>query len=95
MLVVRDIFTARPGKASELAKLFTSINQEMRMGNARVLTDFVSTHNTVVIEIEVEDLSALEHAMKDRDKYSARLKAANYTELFYTGRREILQVMGR
>lgn len=94
MLVIRDIFTAKPGKASTLAKVFRDALKGNDAGKIRVLTDFVSTHNTVVIETEVEDLGALERGMQDRDKYSARLREANYTDLFYTGYREILQVLG-
>jgi hypothetical protein len=93
MLVVRDIFTARPGKASELARLFRDVTKGSDIGRVRVLTDFVSTHNTVVVEMEVEDVAALDRAMKDREKHAARFREAGYTELFYSGHREILQVL--
>lgn len=91
MLIVRDIFTAKPGKASTLAKLMLEVTG--REGKRRVLTDFVSTHNTVVMEMEVEDLSALGKLLDERKKYAGRFREAGYTDLFYTGRREILQVM--
>lgn len=91
MLVIRDIFTAKPGKASKLAKLFLEVSADMP--NRRVLTDFVSTHNTVVIEMEVESLAAYEKEMEKRQAYREKFLAAGYTDLFYTGRREILEVM--
>ena len=91
MLVVRDIFTAKPGQASKLAKLFLEVTADEP--NRRVLTDFVSTHNTVVIEMEVEDLAAYDAIMKKRQTYRTKFLEAGYTDLFYTGRREILEVI--
>lgn len=60
--------------------------------NVRVLTDFVSTHNTVVIEMEVENLGQYEKEIEKRQEYREKFLAAGYTDLFYTGRREILEV---
>lgn len=91
MLVVRDIFTAKPGKASALAKLILEVTADEP--SRRVLTDFVSTHNTVVAEMEVESLAAYDKIMEKRKEFAARFREAGYTDLFYTGRREILEVM--
>lgn len=92
MLIVRDIFEAKPGQASKLARLFHGVIREEGKGG-RVLTDFVSTHNTVVIEMEVEDLVAYDKLMKERHKYADRFREAGYTDMFIRGHREILQVM--
>ena len=91
MLIVRDIFTAKPGKASTLAKLILEVTAGEP--NRRVLTDFVSTHNTVIAEMQVENLAAYDAIMEKRKSYSAKFRDAGYTDLFYTGRREILEVM--
>ena len=91
MLIVRDIFTARPGQASKLARLILEVTADEP--NRRVLTDFVSTHNTVVAEMEVEDLDAYTKILEKRKKYAEKFRAAGYTDLFYTGRREILEVV--
>ena len=91
MLVVRDIFTAKPGQASKLAKLMNEVLADVP--NRRVLTDFVSTHNTVVIEMEIEDLPSYHKVMEDRKKYASKFRDAGYTDLFYTGRREILEIV--
>jgi hypothetical protein len=91
MLVVRDIFTAKPGQASALAKLFMEVTAGEP--NRRVLTDFVSTHNTVVIEMEIDDLAAYDKMLEQRHKYRDKFREAGYTDLFYTGRREILEIM--
>lgn len=91
MLVIRDIFTARPGQASTLAKLILEVTTGEK--NRRVLTDFVSTHNTVIAEMEVEDLAAYEKILEKRKAYAEKFRQAGYTDLFYTGRREILEVV--
>jgi hypothetical protein len=91
MLVVRDIFTAKPGQASALAKLILQVTADEP--NRRVLTDFVSKFNTVVAEMEVEDLAAYNRILEKRKAYAAKFRDAGYTDLFYTGRREILEVM--
>jgi len=90
MLVVRDIFTAKPGQASKLAKLILEVTADEP--NRRILTDFVSTHNTVVAEMELEDLAAYERIQEKRKAYAVKFREAGYTDLFYTGRREILEV---
>ncbi|MEJ2721553.1 MAG: hypothetical protein P8181_10520 [bacterium] len=91
MLVVRDIFTAKPGQASALAKLISEVLADEP--NRRVLTDLVSTFNTVVLEMEVEDLAAYEKLREKRKAYAAKFREAGYTNLFYKGRREVLEVM--
>lgn len=91
MLIIRDIFTAKPGKASALARLMFEITAGEP--NRRVLTDFVSTHNTVIAELEVEDLAAYAKILEKRKEYAAKFREAGYTDLFYTGRREILEVV--
>jgi hypothetical protein len=93
MLVVRDIFTAKPGQASRLAKLILEVTADEP--NRRVLTDFVSTHNTVIAEMELEDLAAYDKIVEKRKKYAEKFREAGYTDLFYTGHREILEVVNR
>ena len=51
MLIIREVFTAKPGQASKLAKLF-----KKAMGgesNVRIMTDLVGEYNTVVIEMQI------------------------------------------
>lgn len=96
MYIVREIFTAKPGQAGKLAKMF----KKMNMPRARVMTDMVGPYNTVVTEIEVESLAEWEQQMKD---YKAgkpdpnmtpelEKEMKNYTEMYLTGRREIYQI---
>jgi hypothetical protein len=43
--------------------------------------------------MEVEDLAAYNRILEKRKAYAAKFRDAGYTDLFYTGRREILEVM--
>ena len=99
MLIVRDVFTARPGKASKLAKLLKKVFGAEP--HARVMTDLVSEYNTVVLEMTVADLSEFERHMEDyrTGKMNPTMdpkvaeEMSNYTELWLTGRREIFQIV--
>ncbi len=97
MLIVRDIFIAKPGQASKLAKLFKKAMAGE--GNTRVMTDLVSNYNTVVMEMQVENLVEFQ---KHMDEYrSGKMKMdpdiaqemSKYTDMYVSGRREILQVV--
>ena len=65
MYVVRETFTARPGQASALARLFTQAMSGLTQYKTRVLTDYIGGFNTVVMETEVDDLGAFEKMMAD------------------------------
>ena len=99
MFIIRDIFTAKPGQASKLAKTFKTVFANEP--NARVLTDYVSGFNTVIFETEFADLAEFEKRLEEyssgslKDKLSPEAKEAmsKYTELHYSGRREIFRVV--
>ena len=57
MYIIRETFTARPGKASSLARLFKEIMADVVGLKFRVLTDYVGEFNTVVMETEVDDFA--------------------------------------
>jgi len=99
MLIIREVFTAKPGQASKLAKLFKKAwsNQP----NTRVLTDLVGNYNTVVCEMQVENLAEFE---KEMEKYKSGQpdpkmdpkvaeELSKYTEMYISGRREIYQII--
>jgi hypothetical protein len=99
MLIIRDTFTAKPGQASKLAKVFKSVFGNVP--NARVMTDLVSDFNTVVLEQEMKSLTDYEELMEmyksgkpapgmDSDAFD---KMKGYTDLYLTGRREIFQIV--
>lgn len=92
MLIIRDIFTAKPGQAGKLARLFRDISTEFGW-KTRVMTDLVSTMHTVVLESEYADLAAFENEMREYGNNPAlaeRMKG--YNDLYYKGKREIFQV---
>lgn len=95
MLIIREVFTAKPGQASKLAKLFKKgFGSDPK---ARVMTDLVGSYNTVVMEIQAESLAEFEKQMEEyksgkMDPEVAK-EMSNYTEMYLTGRREIFQVV--
>ena len=95
MYIVRDIFTAKPGMATKLAKLMKEVSGMQAGTQARVLTDAVSDYNTVVMEMEYKSLAEIETRMKEymEGRPDLKQKMAGYTDLWLTGRREILRTV--
>jgi hypothetical protein len=91
MLIVRDVFKAKPGMASKLAKL---MHQELGKEGFRVMTDLVGDFNSVVMETEVKDLAEFQARW---ERYMAdpefRNRLSGYTELYMEGKREIYRLM--
>lgn len=99
MLIIREVFTAKPGQASKLAKLF-----KKGFGgdpNVRVMTDMAGSYNTVVMEVQVNSLAEFEKQMeeyksgKPDPKMDPKVaeEMSKYTEMYVTGRREIFQIV--
>lgn len=99
MLIIREVFTAKPGQASKLAKLF-----KKGFGsdpNMRIMTDMVGDYNTVVVEMSVPTLAEFERQMEEykSGKPDPKMDPAvaeemsKYTEMYLTGRREIYQIV--
>lgn len=99
MLIVREIFIAKPGQASKLAKLFKKASTGDP--NVRIMTDLVGNYNTVVMEVQVERLAEFEKEMeeyksgKPDPKMDPKVaeEMSKYTEMYVTGRREIFQIV--
>ena len=99
MLVIREVFTAKPGQASKLAKLFKrAFGAEP---NTRIMTDMVGNYNTVVVEMQVKSLAEFEKQMEEMKSGKPDPKMdpdvaqelSKYTEMYVTGRREIYQIV--
>src|SRR5688500_6812676 len=99
MLIIREVFTAKPGQASKLANLFKRMAGVEGM-QGRIMTDFVGNYNTVVFEREIASLADFEREMAEMKagkipemdpELAEEMK--NYTEMWLTGRREIFQVV--
>jgi hypothetical protein len=94
MYVIRETFTAKPGMASKLAKLFCEVMPDAEQMHTRILTDFVGPFNTVVMETEVESLEEYGQRMKEyMEKPIFRDRMKGYTEMYQSGSREIYQVV--
>ena len=99
MLIIREVFTAKPGQASKLAKLFKKAFGEEP--NSRVMTDMVGNYNTVVVEVQVKSLAEFEKQMEEYKSGKPDPKMdpevaeemSKYTEMYVTGRREIFQII--
>src|SRR5262245_31020067 len=99
MLIIREVFTAKPGQASKLAKLFRkAFGTDSGMV---VMTDYVGNYNTVVVEMRTNSLAEFEKEMEDYKsgkpdpKMNPEVKEemSKYTEMYLTGRREIYQII--
>ncbi|HMD82483.1 MAG TPA: hypothetical protein VKE92_14300 [Anaerolineales bacterium] len=99
MLIVREVFTTKPGQASKLAKLFKKAFSGE--ANSRVMTDLIGAYNTVVVEMQVNSLAEFEKQMEEyksgkpdpnMDPKVAE-EMSKYTEMYLTGRREIFQIV--
>jgi hypothetical protein len=99
MLLVREVFIAKPGQASKLAKLFKKVFASEP--TAIVMTDVVGNYNTVVVEMKVKSLAEFEKQMEEykSGKPDPTLdpktveEMSKYTEMYATGRREIYQIL--
>ena len=94
MIVVRNVFIAKPGQASTLAAMFKRAAGIGNMPRHRVLTDMTGDFNRVVLEYEVDGLAGVEAEMKNyMTNQAVRDALKGYTDLYVTGSRELLQIV--
>ena len=98
-IIVREIFTAKPGHASKLAKLFKKgFGQDP---NVRIMTDLVGDYNTVIVEMPMESLAEFEKSMEEYKSGKPDPKIdpeiaeemSKYTEMYLFGKREIFKIV--
>ncbi len=93
MIIVHDIFIAKPGNASKLAKMFKeAIASQPEF--VEVLTDMTGQFNKVVMVSKYENLAAYEKSFEDYMKNEEAMKKMNeimkgYQDMYLTGSREI------
>ena len=94
MIIVRNVFIAKPGKASTLAAQFKKAADDAIAPPHRILTDVTGDFNRVVLEYEVESISAFEAQMKEyQTDEKMRSAMKGYEELFISGYRELLKTV--
>jgi hypothetical protein len=98
MFLIRDVFRCKPGKAGALARMFLqtvpSMESEDDFRNCRVMTDYVATYWTVVLQAEVDDIARFDAHMRS---FSSRPEVkevmAGYMDLVEGGHREIYRIV--
>jgi hypothetical protein len=98
MILVRDVFQLKVGKAKEAKALFQEVSALMKkhnMAQSRALTDLTGTYYTFVWETTYPSLAAWEGAMNDpkgAEEFGAWYQ--KFAPLLETGgRREIFTVV--
>jgi hypothetical protein len=100
MLLIRNVFRCKPGRATALVKMFKEMTSKSQaagtMTNARVLTDVASDFWTVVFETEAESLEAWERQFQTMSAGGARADLRKpmegYMDLVDGGYREIFRI---
>ena len=95
MIVVHEIFIAKPGYASKLAALFKEMAAvDPTMKGVRILTDVTGQYNRVIMQSEFASLADYEKGMEEYRKAGPPSgKMASYLDMYQTGSREIYRVM--
>ncbi|OGU27207.1 MAG: hypothetical protein A2057_07000 [Ignavibacteria bacterium GWA2_35_9] len=96
MLLIREVFNAKPGKAGELAKKFKQVIPYMEkegLKNVKVMTDLISNYWTVVIESETEEFARFEKEVRGfTSKPEVKEIMKDYMSLVDGGYREVFKI---
>jgi heme-degrading monooxygenase HmoA len=96
MIIVHDIFIAKPGNASKLAKRFKEAMSKSKEF-VNIMTDMTGQYNKVVVVTQFESLTAFDKNWDYMKEHPEEFKEMEemmkgYTEMYLTGSREIYQV---
>ena len=96
MILVHDIFVAKPGNASKLAKMFKEATKDSP-DVKHILTDMTGAYNRVIMISQYENLNAYEKSwekmMEDKEAMKKMEEAMKgYLDMYQTGSREIYRV---
>ena len=98
MYLIRDVFRCKPGRAravaDKLSRTIPSMEALDGFRHCRVLLDFVADYWTVVLQAEVEALSAFEaHAASFSTRPDVKEALDGYLEMVEAGHREIYRIV--
>jgi hypothetical protein len=97
MIVVRDIFQLKFGRAKDAMELWKTNSQFFEnedMHNTRMMTDLTGPYYTLVMESTFNSLTDYENMMKNELKTDEWRKFYNkFVELVESGRREIFNLV--
>ena len=96
MIIVHEIFVAKPGNASRLAKMFKEATKESPEVK-NILTDVTGAYNRVIMVSHYESLADYENSwekMKENPDAMKKMEEAmkGYQDMYLTGSREIFKV---
>jgi hypothetical protein len=97
MILVRDIFQLKFGKAKEAITLWkegTKILKKADINVSRILTDLTGQYYTLIMESTYDSLTAFDAAMKKEvatDEWKAHYQ--KFVVLVDSGRREIFNIV--
>jgi hypothetical protein len=96
MIVVREVFIAKPGMASKLATMFKDQMAQEASGNgSKVMTDMTGVYNKVVIETEYEDMAAYDREMQEylkQPRPKPDPSKPSHVDMYMEGKREIFRI---
>jgi hypothetical protein len=96
MILVRDVFQLKFGKAKEARALWKEgavLLRKAGFTSLRVLTDLVGTYYTMMVESQYKSLSDYENAMQNEsDSAEWRSFYPKFAALVESGKREIFNI---
>jgi len=98
MYLVTETYTAKPGHAGELVRMFKEELSKDQNFKYTVLLDMVTDYNKIVVYYEIKSLAEFEKAMTDHKKEQTKVKTKTkkppkYAEMYLTGKREIFKIL--
>ena len=97
MILVRDVFQLKFGKAREATALWKEgrgfLEGDQRIKSVRLLTDLVGSYYTVVLETTYDSLGDFERSMSEGMNDEWRAWYGRYVPLVESGYREMFMVV--
>ena len=96
MYVIRNVFRCKPGKSKALIEKFKTAHDLMKKDielDDRILVDEVAGFWTVVVEVNVQNITEFEERMKERgSREDVQRSMEGYMDLVDGGYREVFRV---